>query len=110
MRCAVLLPAGKIALGKIAQAFVYGATVIGIDDNFDACLNVVRELQKEPTIAVVNSINPDRLEGQKTAAFEIVDELGYAPALPIFPAVNPGNPTAYLQCQHTYRQFTPPTP
>src|SRR5260370_15725849 len=79
MRCAVLLPAGKIALGKIAQAFVYGATVIGIDDNFDACLNVVRELQKEPTIAVVNSINPDRFEGQNTPPSESATELRTPP-------------------------------
>ena len=105
MRSAVLLPAGKIALGKIAQAFVYGATVIGIDDNFDACLNVVRELQKEPTIAVVNSINPDRLEGQKTAAFEIVDELGDAPALHILPVGNAGNITAYWKGYQEYRKL-----
>jgi threonine synthase len=95
MRCAVLLPAGKISAGKIAQAFIYGATVIGIDGNFDACLNVVRELQKEPTVAVVNSINPDRIEGQKTAAFEIVDELADAPEIHILPVGNAGNITAY---------------
>src|SRR5258707_13458145 len=94
MRCAVLLPAGKIALGKIAQAFVYGATVIGIDDNFDACLNVVRELQKEPTIAVVNSINPDRLEAQTTAAFDNDTELGDDHALHIL--------------QFVYERNTPP--
>ena len=103
MRCAVLLPAGKIALGKVAQAFVYGAKVIAIDDNFDACLNVIRELQKEPTIAVVNSINPDRLEGQKTAAFEIVDELGDAPAVHILPVGNAGNITAYWKGYQQYR-------
>jgi threonine synthase len=105
MRCAVLLPAGKIALGKIAQAFVYGATVIGIDDNFDACLNVVRELQKEPSVAVVNSINPDRLEGQKTAAFEIVDELGDAPSIHILPVGNAGNITAYWKGYQEYRKL-----
>ncbi|MBV8216090.1 MAG: threonine synthase [Verrucomicrobia bacterium] len=105
MRCAVLLPAGKIALGKIAQAFVYGAKVIAIDDNFDACLNVVRELQKEPTVAVVNSINPDRLEGQKTAAFEVVDELGDAPALHLLPVGNAGNITAYWKGYQEYRQL-----
>ena len=105
MRCAVLLPAGKIALGKMAQAFVYGAKVIAIDDNFDACLNVVRELQKEPTVAVVNSINPDRLEGQKTAAFEIVDELGDAPAVHILPVGNAGNITAYWKGYQEYRQL-----
>ena len=71
MRCAVLLPSGKIAAGKIAQAFVYGAVVIGVESNFDQCLKLVRDLSTEPGIAVVNSINPYRLEGQKTAAFEM---------------------------------------
>ncbi|HXM05633.1 MAG TPA: threonine synthase [Chthoniobacterales bacterium] len=105
MRCAVLLPAGKIAAGKIAQAFIYGATVIGIDGNFDACLNVVRELQKEPEIAVVNSINPDRLEGQKTAAFEVVDELSDAPAIHILPVGNAGNIAAYWNGYQEYRKL-----
>jgi threonine synthase len=105
MRCAVLLPSGKIAAGKIAQAFIYGATVIAIDGNFDACLNVVRELQQESTVAVVNSINPDRLEGQKTAAFEIVDELGDAPAIHILPVGNAGNITAYWKGYQEYRRL-----
>ena len=105
LRCAVLLPAGKIALGKMAQAFAYGATVIGIDDNFDACLSIVRELQREPGIAVVNSINPDRLEGQKTAAFEIVDELGDAPEIQILPVGNAGNITAYWKGYQEYRRL-----
>ena len=105
MRCAVLLPSGKIAAGKIAQAFIYGATVIAIDGNFDACLNVVRELQQESTVAVVNSINPDRLEGQKTAAFEIVDELGDAPAIHILPVGNAGNITAYWKGYQEYRSL-----
>ncbi len=105
MRCAVLLPAGKIASGKIAQAFIYGATVIGIDGNFDACLSVVRELQKEPSIAVVNSINPDRLEGQKTAAFEVVDELSDAPAIHILPVGNAGNIAAYWNGYQEYRRL-----
>jgi threonine synthase len=105
MRCAVLLPAGKIAAGKIAQAFIYGATVIGIDGNFDACLNVVRELQKEPEIAVVNSINPDRLEGQKTAAFEVIDELSDAPAIHILPVGNAGNIAAYWNGYQEYRRL-----
>ena len=106
MRCAVLLPAGKIASGKIAQAFIYGATVIGIDGNFDACLNVVRELQKEPSMAVVNSINPDRLEGQKTAAFEVVDELSDAPAIHILPVGNAGNIAAYWNGYQEYRKLS----
>jgi threonine synthase len=105
MQCAVLLPAGKIASGKIAQAFIYGATVIGIDGNFDACLNVIRELQKEPMVAVVNSINPDRIEGQKTAAFEIVDELGDAPEIHILPVGNAGNITAYWKGYLEYRNL-----
>jgi threonine synthase len=105
MRCAVLLPSGKIAAGKIAQAFVYGATVIGIDGNFDACLNVVRELQEESSVAVVNSINPDRLEGQKTAAFEIADELGDAPFIHILPVGNAGNITAYWKGYQQYRKL-----
>jgi threonine synthase len=104
-RCAVLLPAGKIALGKMAQAFAYGAIVIGIDDNFDACLSVVRELQSEPGIAIVNSINPDRLEGQKTAAFEIVDELGDAPEIQMLPVGNAGNITAYWKGYQEYRRL-----
>lgn len=110
MRCAVLLPAGKIAAGKIAQAFIYGATVIGIDGNFDACLNVIRELQQEPTVAVVNSINPDRIEGQKTAAFEIVDELGDAPEIHILPVGNAGNITAYWKGYLEYRPRASLTP
>ena len=105
LRCVVLLPSGKITSGKMAQAFIYGATVVGIDGNFDACLNVVRELQKEPTFAVVNSINPDRLEGQKTAAFEIVDELGDAPAIHILPVGNAGNITAYWKGYQEYRKL-----
>jgi threonine synthase len=110
MRCAVLLPAGKIAAGKIAQAFVYGATVIGIDGNFDSCLSVIRELQKEPAVAVVNSINPDRIEGQKTAAFEIVDELGDAPEIHILPVGNAGNITAYWKGYQEYRPRASRTP
>jgi threonine synthase len=105
MRCAVLLPAGKIASGKIAQAFIYGAAVIAIDGNFDECLNVIRDLQDEPSIAVVNSINPDRLEGQKTAAFEVVDELGDAPAVHILPVGNAGNIAAYWKGYREYREL-----
>jgi threonine synthase len=95
IRCAVLLPAGKIAMGKLAQAFVYGAVVIGLETNFDQCLKLVRDLSKEPGIAIVNSLNPDRLEGQKTAAFEVVDALGDAPHLHLLPVGNAGNTTAY---------------
>jgi threonine synthase len=95
IRCAVILPAGKIAMGKLAQAFVYGATVIAVDGNFDVCLGLVRELATEPGVVLVNSVNPDRLEGQKTAAFEVVDALGDAPDLHILPVGNAGNISAY---------------
>jgi len=95
IRCAVFLPAGKIAMGKLAQAFVYGAVVIALDGNFDQCLKLVRELATEPGISVVNSINPYRLEGQKTAAFEVIDALGDAPHLHVLPVGNAGNTTAY---------------
>jgi threonine synthase len=95
IRCAVLIPAGNIALGKLAQAFIYGAKVIAIDGNFDSCLRVVREFEGDPGFAIVNSINPDRLEGQKTAAFEIADALGEAPFAHVLPVGNAGNITAY---------------
>ena len=105
IRCAVLLPAGNIAMGKLAQAFVYGAVVIALESNFDQCLQLVRELSTEPGIAVVNSINPDRLEGQKTAAFEIVDALGDAPHLHILPVGNAGNATAYWRGYVEYHRL-----
>jgi threonine synthase len=95
LQCAVLLPAGKIAMGKLSQAFVYGATVIALDGNFDQCLTLVRELASEPGFAIVNSINPYRLEGQKTAAFEVIDSLGDAPTLHLLPVGNAGNVSAY---------------
>src|SRR6266436_8012676 len=77
--CVVILPAGKIAMGKLLQAFAYGAKIVAIDGNFDDALRLVRELGASGDFAVVNSINPDRIAGQKTAAFEIVDVLGDAP-------------------------------
>jgi threonine synthase len=105
LRCAVLVPAGNIALGKLAQAFVYGAKVIAIDGNFDSCLRIVRELENEPGIGVVNSINPDRLEGQKTAAFEIADVLGEAPFAHVLPVGNAGNITAYWKGYTEYHRL-----
>jgi threonine synthase len=93
--CAVLLPAGKIASGKLVQAYVYGAKVIALRGNFDDALRLVRELGGLEGIAIVNSINPDRIEGQKTAAFEIIEELGDAPDLHVLPVGNAGNITAY---------------
>jgi len=94
LRGAVIVPEGKIATGKLAQALVHGAQVIALRGNFDAALTLVRELVQRHPIALVNSVNPFRLEGQKTAAFEIVDELGELDALCI-PVGNAGNITAY---------------
>ena len=88
MTCIVLLPAGKIALGKLAQAFMYGSKVVAIDGNFDDALRLVREIGETEPIAIVNSINPFRLEGQKTASFEIIDVLGDAPDIHVLPVGN----------------------
>ena len=93
--CVVILPVGKIATGKLLQAFVYGAKIIAIDGNFDDALRIVRELGATGDFTIVNSINPDRIAGQKTAAFEIVDELGDAPDFHLLPVGNAGNITAY---------------
>ena len=93
--CAVLIPEGHIALGKLAQALIHGAKVIQIKGNFDQALTVVRELAARDAITLVNSVNPYRLEGQKTAAFEIVEELGDAPDVHCIPVGNAGNITAY---------------
>ncbi len=95
MSCVVLVPEGKIALGKLAQAMVYGARVLEIRGNFDQALNLARELTQHLPITIVNSINPDRIEGQKTGAFEIVDVLGQAPDILSIPVGNAGNITAY---------------
>jgi threonine synthase len=100
--CAVILPAGKIATGKLLQGFAYGATIVAIDGNFDDALRLVRELGEAGDFAIVNSINPDRIAGQKTAAFEIVDILGDAPDFHLLPVVNDGNITAYW---HGYREY-----
>src|SRR5438874_11606978 len=93
--CVVILPAGKIATGKLLQAFVYGARIVAIDGNFDDALRIVRELGESGDFVIVNSINPDRIAGQKTAAFEIVDEMGDAPDFHLLPVGNAGNITAY---------------
>jgi threonine synthase len=102
LRCVVVLPAGKIASGKLLQAFAYGAKVIAIEGNFDDALRIVRTLGARDDFAIVNSINPDRIAGQKTAAFEIVDDLGDAPDLHLLPLGNAGNITAYWA---GYREF-----
>ena len=93
--CVVLVPQGKVALGKLAQSMVYGAKVLQIQGNFDQALNLARELTQHLPITIVNSINPDRIEGQKTGAFEIVDVLGKAPDILAIPVGNAGNITAY---------------
>ncbi len=93
--CVVILPAGKIATGKLLQAFAYGAKIIVVDGNFDDALRIVRELGETGDFTIVNSINPDRIAGQKTAAFEVVDDLGDAPDFHLLPVGNAGNITAY---------------
>ncbi len=103
MRCAVVLPAGKIASGKMVQAFAYGAHVVAIEGNFDQALELVRALGTRDDFAIVNSINPDRIAGQKTAAFEIVDDLGDAPELHLLPVGNAGNITAYWAGYEEYQ-------
>jgi len=95
LACYVLLPAGQVALGKLAQALLYGATVIAIDGNFDRALELVRELAEDLNVTIVNSINPFRLEGQKTAAFEIIEQLERAPDFLFIPVGNAGNISAY---------------
>lgn len=91
----VLVPHGRIASGKMAQAVMHGAEVIQVRGGFDECLNISRQLAKEYPVALVNSVNPVRLEGQKTAAFEIVDVLGQAPDIHVLPVGNAGNIVAY---------------
>jgi len=93
--CVVILPAGKIATGKLLQAFAYGAKIVAIDGNFDDAMRIARELGESGDFTIVNSINPDRIEGQKTAAFEIVDQLNDAPEFHFLPVGNAGNITAY---------------
>jgi len=100
----IIIPGGKIALGKLAQAIVYGAKIITIDGNFDQALNIVRALTKKHPVTLVNSINPNRIEGQKTAAFEIIDALGQAPDYLFIPVGNAGNITAYWKGFTEYYQ------
>ena len=102
--CIVLIPAGYIALGKLAQALVYGAKVVQIRGNFDCALEIVRELGEQKQVTVVNSINPFRIEGQKTAAFEVVDQLGDAPDYHFIPVGNAGNITAYWRGFNEYHK------
>src|SRR5437588_9243977 len=101
--CAVVLPAGKIASGKLVQAFAHGAKIVAIDGNFDDALRIVRELGEGHEFVIVNSINPDRIAGQKTAAFEILDVFGDAPDFHLLPLGNAGNITAYWAGYRAYR-------
>jgi threonine synthase len=102
LKCVVLLPQGNIALGKMAQALMYGAVTIAVKGNFDDALRIVREVGQEASVEVVNSINPVRIEGQKTASFEICDQLGRAPDFHFLPVGNAGNIVAYWK---GYRQY-----
>jgi threonine synthase len=95
MNAYVLIPDGKIALGKMSQGMRYGAKVIQIRGNFDQALEIVRDISADGSISLVNSVNPYRIQGQKTAAFEIIDELGFAPDFHALPVGNAGNITAY---------------
>lgn len=104
LRTIVVIPRGKIATGKLAQALIYNALIIGIRGNFDDALNIVRALTQKYPITLVNSLNPYRIEGQKTAAFEIVDELGDAPDYVFIPVGNAGNITAYWKGFVEYHQ------
>ena len=101
----VIVPAGKIAAGKMAQAVAYGAKIIAVQGNFDAALRAARELAERRPLALVNSVNPDRIQGQKTAAFEICDDLGDAPHLLCIPVGNAGNITAYWKGFTEYAEY-----
>lgn len=100
----VVIPKGKVALGKLAQACMYGAKIIEIDGNFDDALSIVRKVSETTPVKLVNSVNPYRIEGQKTAAFEIVDSLGQAPDYLCIPVGNAGNITAYWKGFREYHQ------
>ncbi|AWK10776.1 threonine synthase [Streptomyces spongiicola] len=102
MVSAVLIPQGKIAMGKLGQALVHGAKILQVDGNFDDCLVLARGLSENYPVALVNSVNPVRIEGQKTAAFEVVDALGDAPDVHVLPVGNAGNITAYWK---GYREY-----
>jgi threonine synthase len=102
MMCAVLVPSGKIAMGKLAQSLVHGARLLQVDGNFDDCLRVARDLAAHHPVSLVNSVNPYRIDGQKTAAFEVCDALGDAPDVHCLPVGNAGNITAYWKGYKEY--------
>ena len=109
MTCAVLVPDGKIAMGKLSQAVAHGARLLQVDGNFDDCLVAARKLAEAYPVELVNSVNPDRIEGQKTGAFEIVDVLGDAPDIHCLPVGNAGNITAYWRGFSEYAADGPAT-
>jgi threonine synthase len=102
MTCGVLVPEGKIAMGKLSQAIAHGATLLQVEGNFDDCLTLARKLAEAYPVELVNSVNPARIEGQKTASFEVVDALGDAPDIHCLPVGNAGNITAYWK---GYREY-----
>jgi len=110
--CYVLVPGGKVAMGKMAQAIAYGSRIIEVSGNFDEALNAARDLTQKHPIALVNSVNPDRIQGQKTAAYEICESLGDAPDFLSIPVGNAGNITAYWkgfgECAETGRSTLHP--
>jgi threonine synthase len=105
LTCAVVIPSGKIAMGKLSQAIIHHARVLPIEGNFDQALKLVRDLAEQGSITLVNSVNPYRIEGQKTGAFEIVEELGNAPDILALPVGNAGNITAYWRGFTEYHQL-----
>lgn len=105
IRCIVVIPEGKIAMGKLAQAVMYGAEIISIEGNFDQALQMVRNISETEPVALVNSVNPYRLEGQKTGAFEICDTLGSAPDILAIPVGNAGNISAYWKGFKEYNEL-----
>ena len=102
MKAYVLIPEGKIALGKLSQAMAHGAQVIQIEGNFDEALHIVREISETEPVTLVNSLNPYRIEGQKTASFEVIDHLGFVPTYHCLPVGNAGNITAYWKGYKEY--------
>jgi threonine synthase len=109
LSCGVLVPDGRIAMGKLSQAVAHGATLLQVDGNFDDCLRLARDLAEEYPVELVNSVNPARIEGQKTAAFEVVDALGDAPDVHCLPVGNAGNITAYWRGYTEYAADGPAT-
>jgi threonine synthase len=105
LKCAVLVPEGKISMGKLSQAVAHGATLLQVDGNFDNCLDIARKLGESYPVFLVNSVNPARIQGQKTGAFEVVDALGDAPDIHVLPVGNAGNISAYWK---GYKEYAAP--